>query len=90
MPVLLVERGSDKGATLKIEPGSSYVVGRENPQAAVRLSDPMASRSHFQISAQNGVFRIKDMKSRNGTLLNDEKLAPEEEKELKIDRKSVV
>ena len=84
MPLLLVERGNDKGASLKVEAGNSYVVGRENPQAAVKLNDPMASRAHFQISGQNGVFKIKDMKSRNGTLLNDEKLAPDQEKELKI------
>ena len=84
MPLLLVERGNDKGASLKVEAGNSYVVGRENPQAAVKLNDPMASRAHFQISGQNGVFKINDMKSRNGTLLNDEKLAPDQEKELKI------
>ena len=84
MPLLLVERGNDKGASLKVEAGNSYVVGRENPQAAVKLNDPMASRAHFQISGQNGVFKIKDMKSRNGTLLNDEKLPPDQEKDLKI------
>ncbi len=84
MPVLVVERGNDKGLTLKVDPGSVTLVGRDNPQAAVRLSDAMASRSHFQISAANGSFRIRDMKSRNGTLLNDEKLAPDHEAELKV------
>jgi len=84
MPVLVIERGNDKGLSLKVEPGKSYLVGRDHPQAAVKLTDPLASRAHFQISSQNGVFKVKDAKSRNGTLLNDEKLPPEAEKELKI------
>src|SRR5688572_10425450 len=84
MPVLLVERGNDKGLTLKIEPAKTYVVGRENDKAAFQLNDPMASRAHFQISSLNGTFRIRDMKSRNGTKLNDEKLPPEGDAEVKI------
>ena len=31
MPVLVVERGNDKGLTLKVEPGKSYLVGRDHP-----------------------------------------------------------
>ncbi len=84
MPVLLVERGNDKGLTLKVEPAKTYVVGRENDKAAFQLNDPMASRAHFQISSVNGAFRIRDMKSRNGTKLNDEKLPPEGDAEVKI------
>ncbi len=84
MPLLVIERGYDKGLTVKVEPQKTYVVGRDNPQAAVRLTDPMASRAHFQILSSNGAWRLKDMKSRNGTLLNDEKLAPEKDADLKI------
>jgi hypothetical protein len=84
MPLLVVERGNDKGLSVKIEPAKAYVVGRENSHAAVKLSDPMASRAHFQISSQNGSWRVKDMKSRNGTLLNDEQLLPDSDTELKI------
>ena len=54
MPVLLVERGGDKGTSLKVEAGNSYVVGRENPQAAVRLNDPMASRAPVTHSRSAG------------------------------------
>ncbi|MCK6479173.1 MAG: protein kinase [Planctomycetes bacterium] len=84
MPMLLVERGNDKGLSLKVEPGRTYVVGRDNPQASLTLSDPMASRGHFQITAADGAFLLRDMKSRNGTTLNDEKLAPETDVELRI------
>jgi hypothetical protein len=84
MPLLVIERGNDKGLTVKMEPAKAYVGGRENPAAAIQLTDPMASRSHFQISSVNGSWRIKDMKSRNGTLLNDEKLKPDVEQEIKI------
>jgi serine/threonine protein kinase len=84
VPVLMVERGNDKGMTVKVEPAKTYVVGRNNPQAAVKLNDPMASRAHFQIASVNGGWKVKDMKSRNGTLLNDEKLGPDAEAELKI------
>ena len=84
MPMLLVERGGDKGTSLKVEPGKTYVVGRDNPQAALLLTDPMASRSHFQIAAADGAFLLRDMKSRNGTLVNDEKLMADHDVELKI------
>ena len=84
MPLLVVERGNDKGLTLRVEPAKSYVVGRDNPQAAVKLRDPMASRAHFVVTSLNGAWRVRDMKSRNGTLLNDEKLPPETEKDLRI------
>ena len=60
------------------------MVGRENEKAAFQLNDPMASRAHFQISSVNGSFRIRDMKSRNGTKLNDEKLPADGDLEIKI------
>ena len=75
MPLLVVERGNDKGLTLKVEAEKVYVVGRDNPQSAITLKDPMASRAHFEIRSENGGFVVKDLKSRNGTVLNDEKLA---------------
>jgi serine/threonine-protein kinase len=79
-----VERGNDKGLSVKLEAQKNYIVGRENPHAAIKLNDPMASRQHFQIHSVNGTFKVRDMKSRNGTLLNDEKLAPEHDADLKV------
>jgi pSer/pThr/pTyr-binding forkhead associated (FHA) protein len=74
MPLLVVERGGEKGATLKLEGDKPFVVGRDNPQASFSMKDALASRSHFEIRKEGGAWVLRDMKSRNGTLVNDEKV----------------
>ncbi len=75
MPLIVVERGSDKGKTLVVEPGKTYTFGRENPNASMRIRDALSSRHHFEIRSENGTFVVRDLNSLNGTVLNDEKLA---------------
>ncbi len=70
----MIERGDGKGTSVPLDAARGCVVGRDNPQSALPLKDPMASRNHFEIRPENGSWLIQDMKSRNGTLLNDERL----------------
>ncbi len=49
MPLLLVERGKNSGQALCLRPGpTAAAVGRERG-CALRLSDAMASRRHFEV-----------------------------------------
>jgi pSer/pThr/pTyr-binding forkhead associated (FHA) protein len=45
------------------------VIGR-NPEADVRLDDRWVSRVHTEISEINGTLVVRDLDSRNGTLVN--------------------
>lgn len=45
------------------------VIGR-NPEADVRLDDRWVSRIHGEISEINGTLLVRDLDSRNGTLVN--------------------
>jgi pSer/pThr/pTyr-binding forkhead associated (FHA) protein len=50
------------------------------PDADIVLNDEKASRRHCGIRFENGRHRLKDLKSKNGTYLNDERI---EEAELR-------
>lgn len=47
------------------------IIGRERSEGAVVLRDPNVSRRHAQISWDGRGWRIKDLHSTNGTLVND-------------------
>ncbi len=49
----------------------SAIIGRERSEGAVVLRDPNVSRRHAQISWDGRGWRIKDLHSTNGTLVND-------------------
>ncbi|MEN8149640.1 MAG: FHA domain-containing serine/threonine-protein kinase [Planctomycetota bacterium] len=74
MPILVFERGENKGESLKLQPGQRYVFGRD-PANNVTLADPLTSRRHFQVEGDADSFRLTDLESTNGTYLNDEKVA---------------
>ena len=48
-----------------------------HPENTLILRDDQASRRHCVIEPHNGGFRVRDLGSRNGTRLNDEKVAEE-------------
>jgi len=80
MPQLRVKTGPSQG---KIYPLISEVVelGREGD---VPLQDTAASRKHAEIFAIGDIFFIRDLKSRNGTFLNDEPLPPDDQALLRV------
>lgn len=76
MPSLVVERGQERGLTYGLDPSIPAVCGRE-PTNAIVISDPAASRRHFQIHFRSGRWYVEDLGSRNGTFLNEEPLEGE-------------
>jgi len=68
-PRLLVIAGPAKDSTIPLPDGES-TVGRD-PANAVAIIDPSVSRKHCRLRREeDGRFQIKDLDSRNGTLVN--------------------
>jgi hypothetical protein len=66
-PRLVVARASGH------DPGMIYDLGRGD-HAEIRLEDPFASSRHARIYEQAGTFVVEDLRSTNGSYLNEELL----------------
>jgi len=67
--VLTVKVEGKKTATLTIFPSSETVLGRSS-ECAVVLEDERASRKHALVFFRGGQWQVRDLNSRNGTVLN--------------------
>jgi transcriptional regulator with GAF, ATPase, and Fis domain len=73
-PRLLVLSGPLKDSTIPLSDGE-ITIGREASNG-IAIADPSVSRKHCLLTGEGGRFRIRDLDSRNGTLVNR---APAEE-----------
>lgn len=85
---LVAVRGS-VGKTLSLIPGVT-TFGRRADNTVVLRDDPYVSGSHAQIIAEEDVFRLTDLGSTNGTLVNGEPLPPNEPHELSVGDEIVI
>ena len=67
-PRLLVIAGPSKDSTVPLPEGEA-TIGRD-PTSAVAVIDPSVSRKHCVLRREDERFQIKDLESRNGTLVN--------------------
>jgi transcriptional regulator with GAF, ATPase, and Fis domain len=67
-PRLLVLSGPLKDSTIPLSEGE-VTIGREASNA-IAITDPSVSRKHCLLSGQDGRFLVRDLDSRNGTLVN--------------------
>ncbi len=67
-PRLLVIAGPSKDSIIPL-PDQEATIGRD-PTSAVPVVDPSVSRKHCILRPEDGRFQIKDLESRNGTLVN--------------------
>jgi serine/threonine-protein kinase len=74
LPNLIVERGREKGTTFELSTDTPCVAGRDPASVQIVITDPAASRRHFQVSAKDGRWYVTDLGSKNHTYLNAEKL----------------
>ena len=51
------------------------ILGRDPHQCNIVLPDPRVSRRHCSITPVGGTFIIEDLGSRNGTILNNERIS---------------
>jgi hypothetical protein len=73
VPRLVVEKGPQKGRSIKVDATCAVTVGRGNA-ADLQIDDPMTSRRHFSVEHKQGGYYITDLGSANGTYLNGEKI----------------
>ncbi len=64
---LSVVKGPDKGAEVVLE-GQTVVIGSDE-SCQLRLTDSSVSRKHFELSGGPGGYRLRDLKSTNGVLV---------------------
>ncbi len=67
-PRLLVLSGPLKDSTISLSE-AEITVGREASNG-IAVMDPSVSRKHFLLRGQEGKFQLRDLGSRNGTLVN--------------------
>lgn len=58
------------GQQFDVNPEGSYI-GRESSLSQIVLSDPRISKRHVWIGVRDGLVKIEDQDSRNGTFIND-------------------
>ena len=67
-PRLLALSGPLKDSTIALSAGE-ITIGREASNG-IAITDPSVSRKHCLLSGQDGKFHVRDLASRNGTLVN--------------------
>jgi hypothetical protein len=72
-PRLVVARASGHDAGMIYDLDGDLVLGRGD-HAEIRLEDPFASSRHARIYEQAGTLVVEDLRSTNGTYLNEELL----------------
>ncbi len=60
------------GQQFDVNPEGSYI-GREISLSQIVVSDPRISKRHLWIGVRDGLVKIEDQDSRNGTFINDPK-----------------
>lgn len=79
---LKVLRGSSAGKEIRI-PGKKFRIGRAEG-CQLRPKSDSVSRRHCEITIEGDQVFVKDLGSRNGTLINDEKIEPKVAAELTL------
>lgn len=74
MPALLLLTGPSAG--LRHEFVGEVIIGR-SPSCQIPLEDSKVSRRHARIALEDGQARVSDLGSRNGTVVNGEKIETE-------------
>jgi pSer/pThr/pTyr-binding forkhead associated (FHA) protein len=68
--------GPEKGKSFDLE-GDLVRIGR-GPESHIRVRDKSVSRRHLEIIKKGDKYYIRDLKSKNGTYVNDEQIKPGE------------
>src|SRR5690242_18843628 len=68
--VLIVIRGTTQGKKYHLSGRSTFALGRDQA-VEIQLDDANISRRHAEISLEAGKAFVRDLGSRNGTLVNN-------------------
>lgn len=70
---LIITKGKDEGRILYVEVGQEVTIGRSR-STEIRLSDTGISRKHCIIANDGKECKLEDLKSSNGTFVNDKRV----------------
>jgi phosphoserine phosphatase RsbU/P len=73
MAALRVLKGTSPNSLLQLENSEQWVMGR-NADCQIVINLPAVSREHAVIHQQQGKYYIEDLKSRNGTTVNNQEV----------------
>lgn len=76
MPILRIKNGPQKGLEVEIK-GDNLILGRDELPDGLQILDQGASRRHAEIFRIGEMYFIRDLGSRNGTYVNEEKITEE-------------
>ncbi len=68
---LVVRRDDGFGDVFPLTPGQTYTLGRATTNRIV-LKDDLCSREHAEIAHSNGHWHLRDLRSLNGTRVNNQ------------------
>src|SRR5882724_11106427 len=75
-PYLVTRRDDGYGDVLPLQPGQRFTLGRANTNRIV-LKDELASRDHAEVYYAEERWRLRDLKSLNGTKVNGDPIQDE-------------
>lgn len=73
MAHLTILNGPNHGRLCSLSIGKIFRIGRD-PSLELAIDDLKASRVHVEIEAKDGGFLLRDLRSKNGTLVNGERI----------------
>ena len=74
---MILKYQKTNGTVVEVELTDKPLTIGRSAQADIHLEDERASRLHCGIRQQDGDYLIKDLASKNGTFLNDERIESE-------------
>ena len=72
---LIIREGSKWTDVFRLVPGESVTIGRA-PTNAIVVKDERCSRNHAEVFSAQGKWTLRDLDSRNGTLVDGERVQP--------------
>src|SRR4051812_29648482 len=76
MPQIRVKNGKQKGKVLSLNGQERLLIGRDN-SCGLQILDQGVSREHAEIFRVGEMVFIRDLGSRNGSFVNDERIEEE-------------
>jgi transcriptional regulator with GAF, ATPase, and Fis domain len=71
---LIIREGSKWADVFRLVPGESVTIGR-GPTNAIVVKDERCSRGHAEVFQARGAWQLRDLDSRNGTMVSGTRLA---------------
>ena len=76
MPILRIKNGPQKGLEVELS-GDNLIIGRDETPGGLQLLDQGMSRRHAEVLRIGEMYFVRDLGSRNGSYVNEERISEE-------------